>query len=87
MKLADALRTKNTTTENGMTTNSSSLNACVDLFFMIGAMRGQDKQRLIANFSLAFHEDPLTAMRILFWVRDIRGGAGKDRSSRTLLHI
>jgi hypothetical protein len=85
MKLVDALRTKNTTTENGMATNSSSLNACVDLFFMIGAMRGQDKQRLIANFSLAFHENPLTAMRILFWVRDIRGGAGERQIFKDII--
>ena len=84
MKLVDALRTKNTTTENGMTTNSSSLNACVDLFFTIGAMRGQDKERLILNFSLAYHEDPDRAMKILFWVRDIRGGAGERKIFRDI---
>jgi hypothetical protein len=84
MKLVDALRTKNTTTENGMATNSSSLNACVDLFFTIGAMRGQDKERLILNFSLAYHEDPARAMKILFWVRDIRGGAGERKIFRDI---
>jgi hypothetical protein len=84
MKLVDALRTKNTTTENGMTTNSSSLNACVDLFFTIGAMRGQDKERLILNFSLAYHEDPARAMKILFWVRDVRGGAGERKIFRDI---
>ena len=31
MKLVDALQTKNTLTENGMVTNSSSLNDCVNL--------------------------------------------------------
>jgi len=76
-QLINALRTRNTRTENGMVTNSSTLNACVDLFFTIGAMRGQDKNRLISTFSKAFGEDPLTAMRILFWVRDARQGAGE----------
>jgi hypothetical protein len=85
MKLVDALRTKNTTTENGMTTNSSSLNACVDLFFTIGAMRGQDKERLIHNFSLAYHHDPDRAMKILFWVRDVRGGAGERQIFKDIL--
>jgi len=85
MKLADALRTKNTTTENGMATNSSSLNACVDLFFTIGAMRGQEKERLIKNFSLAFYEDPMRALKILFWVRDVREGAGERQVFKDVL--
>lgn len=75
--LLSAMQTKNARTENGMVTNSSSLNACVDLFFTIGAMRGQNKSRLIASFTKALGEDPLTAMRMLFWVRDARKGAGE----------
>jgi hypothetical protein len=86
MKLVDALRSQDTVTENGMTTNSSSLNACVDLFFTIGAMRGQDKQRLISSFSAAFAEDPNRALKILFWVRDVRGGAGERQIFRDILH-
>lgn len=77
MKLVDALQTKNTLTENGMVTNSSSLNDCVNLFFQIGAMRGQDKTRLVNMFVKAYEEDSLTAMKILFWARDVRGGAGE----------
>ena len=83
--LLDALRTRDNFTENGMTTNSSTLNACVDLFFTIGAMRGQDKQRLLSNFSKAFIENPLTALRILFWVRDVRGGAGERQIFKDIM--
>jgi hypothetical protein len=72
-------------TENGMATNSSSLNACVDLFFNIGAMRGQDKQRLIATFSKAFNEDPKRAMKLLFWARDVRGGAGERQVFKDII--
>lgn len=75
--LLAAMQTKDSHTENGMVTNSTSLNNCVDLFFQIGAMRGQDKKRLINAFTKAFGENPLTAMKLLFWVRDIRGGAGE----------
>ena len=85
MKLVDALRQNDTVTENGMATNSSSLNHCVDLFFTIGAMRGQDKDRLIRNFSLALLEDSTRAMKILFWVRDVRGGAGERQVFRDVM--
>lgn len=83
--LLKAMQTKNSFTENGMSTNSSSLNHCVDLFFQIGAMRGQDKQRLINVFTKAFSEDTLTAMRLLFWARDVRGGAGERKVFRDII--
>jgi hypothetical protein len=83
--LINALQTENTFTENGMVTNSSSSNSCVDLFFNIGAMRGQSKQKLISAFSKAFNEYPQTAMKILFWARDIRGGAGERQIFRDIM--
>ena len=84
-KLIDTLLTNDSQTENGMTTNSTSLNYCVDLFFKIGALRGEDKKIKINAFSKAFGEDPLTAMKILFWCRDIRGGAGERKTFREIL--
>lgn len=83
--LLNAMQTNNSQTENGMTTNSSSLNLCVDLFFQIGAMRGQDKVRLINAFTKAFSEDSLTAMRLLFWARDVRGGAGERQIFKDII--
>ena len=62
--LLAAMQTNDSLTENGMVTNSSSLNHCVNLFFQIGAMRGQDKSRLINAFTKAFGENPLTAMKL-----------------------
>ena len=85
MKFVDALRQEDMLTENGMATNSTSLNACVDLFFNIGAMRGQDKTRLIATFSKAFNEDPKRAMKLLFWARDVRGGAGERQVFKDII--
>ena len=85
MNFVEALETKNTFTENGAVTNSSSLNDCVNLFFTIGAMRGQDKDRLIRLFSKAFNSNPTTALRILFWVRDIRSGAGERQIFRDIM--
>ena len=83
--LLNALQTNNSYTENGMTTSTSSLNSCVNLFFQIGAMRGQDKQRLINAFVKAYNEDALTAMKLLFWARDVRGGAGERQIFRDIV--
>lgn len=83
--LLSAMQTKDSLTSNGMLTNSSSLNHCVDLFFQIGAMRGQDKQRLINAFTKAFAENSLTAMRLLFWARDVRGGAGERQIFKDII--
>lgn len=85
MKLVDALRQEDRLTENGMTTNGSSLSAVVDLFYNIGAMRGQDKERLITTFSKAFYQDPTRAIKILFWARDVRGGAGERQIFRDIM--
>lgn len=84
-KLIDAIRTNDARTENGMATHSSTLNLCVDLFFTIGAMRGQDKQRLINTFTKAYAEDALTATKLLFWARDVRGGAGERQIFRDII--
>ena len=85
-RLMEVLQTENTTTTNGMTTNSSSLNECVNLFFNIGAMRGKNKENVISMFSKAFNEDPRTAMRILFWSRDVREGAGERQIFRDVVN-
>jgi hypothetical protein len=79
------MQTENSFTENGMTTNSSSLNECVNLFFQIGAMRGKEKQTLINTFVKAYNENALTAMRLLFWARDVRGGAGERQIFRDIV--
>ena len=72
-------------TENGGVTFNTSANANVDLFFKIGAMRGQDVTRLYASFAKAFGENPYIATRILLWARDVRGGAGERKIFRDLL--
>ena len=73
------------TTANGGATNASSLSACVDFFFQIGAMRGQDEEVIYSAFSAAFEQNPQVALRTLFWARDVREGAGERRSFRVCL--
>lgn len=71
-----------TRTENGMKTYDSSLDACVDLFFTIGASRGKN---ITSQFERAFQEDAELATKILLWSRDIRGGAGERQIFRDML--
>ena len=87
MNFLESLQTKDTLTENGMLTNSTTMNECVNLFFTIGAMRGQDKSRLLSMFSKSFNESPLTAMKILFWSRDVRGGAGERQIFKDVIEF
>lgn len=69
-------------TDNGAKTLETSNSKCVDLFFMIGASRGQD----ISNvFSKAYAENSELAIRILLWSRDIRQGAGERQIFRDLI--
>jgi hypothetical protein len=74
-------------TTNGMTAKASTLNDCVNLFFQIGAMRGKDKTALLDMFSKAYSEDPLVATKVLFWARDVRGGAGERQIFRDILNF
>jgi hypothetical protein len=80
--LLKTMTTNDSRTVNGCLTNSTTSANCVDLFFTIGAMRSNrnDKSKmkdLLTMFDKAFYENPLIAMKILFWARDIRGGAGE----------
>ena len=84
MTLLDALRQEDVLTENGMVTNSTSLKSCVDLFFMIGALRTAEEDRIVLLFYKAYNEDPQLALKILFWARDIRGGAGERKVFRVI---
>lgn len=64
-------------TWNGAVCRTSTLSKCLDLFGRSGAMRNasvEDKQNLMRE---AYDEDPLAAMRLLFFTRDIRGGYGE----------
>jgi hypothetical protein len=78
----NAIGSEMTVTENAMPAFVSTLDKNVDLFFKIGAMRGQDPR---PAFAAAFGEDPELAVRIAAWARDVRGGAGERKIFRDIL--
>lgn len=82
MTFADAMTTKDTTTENDMPAHSTTGAELVDYFFSMGAARNKSESEIRAMFSKAYNSSPLEAVRALFYNRDIRGGQGERRSFR-----
>ena len=73
-----------TLTENGALTNKSTFNPIVDFFFHGAALRSRPNEA-VNLFQKAFDEDPTQALRILFYVRDVRGGQGEREVFRAIL--
>ena len=88
MNFADELRKHGnyTQTENGALALKSTNNVCLDLFATIGSLRSADESRICNLFELAFEEDKLLAMKIVFYARDIRGGLGERKVFRVLIN-
>lgn len=72
-------------TENGAVALNSTSDARLDLFGVIGALRGADQSRIERLFSEAYRMDPLFATKIAFYARDIRGGLGERETFRTII--
>ena len=87
MNMAEMMKeTANVTlTENGAVTLRTTGSDCLDLFSTIGALRKADENDIIERFIRAYCESPDTAMKILFYARDVRGGLGERRTFRILL--
>lgn len=78
----EAVQSQEARTENGMKALKSTSNACVDLFFKIGASRGKN---ITTEFVAAYVENRELALRIAQWARDVRGGAGERQLFRDIL--
>ena len=76
--------TNTTRTENDALTKKSTLNPLVDFFALAGATRGNEELGLDL-FKKAFAFDRLGAVRVLFYLRDVRGGQGERQLFRNCL--
>ena len=77
--------TNYTLTENGGITHKTTQSDLLDMFAMSSAMRNRSDEDVILMFKKAFAENAELAMKMLFYIRDIRGGQGERRFFRTIV--
>ena len=74
-----------TKTENGAVVFDSTGHTLLDLNFNALGMRKKDPNTIVSIFAKAYDENPLLAVRWLFYAGDIRQGMGERRLFRTIL--
>ena len=74
--------TNYTYTENGAITHKTTNSTLLDMFAMGAAMRSRSDSDIILMFRKAFAENPVYALKCLFYIRDVRGGQGERRFFR-----
>lgn len=86
MNFVQMMTEKDTLTENGALTNSTTHNYCLDLFFQAGACRNQSVEEIEELLDKAYAFDALKTKKIIFWAGDIRQGAGERRFFKIALN-
>ena len=79
---ASAVVHRPTRTTNGMRAHATSGHPVLDLFYQIGAARGQN---IIPTFVAALVVHREWALRVALWARDVRGGAGERQIFRDIV--
>lgn len=72
-------------TENGAPMYETSGKNLLDMNFKVSSYRGMSEQEIIDDFIKAYADDPNTALKWLFYVRDVREGLGERRLFRTVI--
>ena len=72
-------------TENGALTHKTTKSDLLDMFAMGAAYRTRSNEDVILMFRKAFAENPVYALKCLFYIRDVRGGQGERRFFRVAM--
>ena len=72
-------------TENGAIKRNTTKSALLDLFAMGAAYRNRTEEDIIFLFKNAYQENPIYALKCLFYIRDIRGGQGERKFWRVCM--
>lgn len=73
-------------TENGAVGYRTTGKKLLDLNFSVASLRSASEQTIINKFMDAYWEDPVVAMKWLFYTRDCREGLGERRLFRVVLN-
>jgi hypothetical protein len=74
-----------TYTQNGALTHKTTNSALLDMFAQGAAMRRRSDEDCILMFKKAYEENPVYALKCLFYIRDIREGQGERRFFRVCM--
>lgn len=69
-------------TENGAIGYKTTGKELLDINFAVSSMRNMNEQEIVDKFVKTFYENKLWAVKWLFYVRDVREGAGERRLFR-----
>ena len=72
-------------TENGAVGYRTTGRSLLDLNFAVASLRNASEQDISKRFIKAFFGDKVTAMKWLFFARDVRGGLGERRLFRACM--
>lgn len=71
-------------TENGAQAYATSGKELLDLNFAVSSLRNESEDEIVRRFIRAYYENPVLAMRWLFYASDVREGLGERRLFRVL---
>lgn len=71
-------------TENGAIGYKTTGSSLLDLHYNLASLRNYTEDQITFLFRKAYNEDPVIAMRWLFYIRDIRGGLGERRTFKVI---
>ena len=74
-----------TFTENGANVYGTTGDSLLDLFANIGSLRSRTDDEIENKYAAAYAENPLLALKMAFYARNIRGGLGERRTFHVIL--
>ena len=74
-----------TLTENGAVAHKTTGSKLLDMNFAVASLRGKTDAEIAKMFRAAFNENPILAMRWLFYARDAREGLGERNLFRACM--
>lgn len=84
-QLQNELNNEKCLTTNGAVGYATSGKKLLDINFSVTSLRKQPESEIINKFMDAYYEDPILAMRWLFYARDCRQGIGERRLFRVVM--